>query len=140
MSYTYIAGPYTHSDKLVMKARFKLNEFCTVMYLKQKQFVYSPIVHCHQMAQDYRLPVDFDFWKHYNYAMLKPAGYLRILAMPDWKMSKGVQAEKDFAVHHKIRLELIEWEAILQMAWASGDFELRQYCSHLERNEPARSY
>lgn len=93
----YLASPYTHPDPLIMKTRFLLAEQCTAAMLFEGHFVYSPIVHCHEIAQKYSLPSDFSFWKTYNFDMLRRADKFYILDIPGWAESKGVMAERTLA-------------------------------------------
>lgn len=94
----YLASPYSHPDPLVMKTRFLLAQQATAAMIFEGKFVYSPIVHCHELAQAYQLPKDFDFWRRYNIDMLRRADAFRILKIPGWDESKGVCPEGDIAV------------------------------------------
>lgn len=89
----YLASPYSHPDPLVMKTRFLLAEQCTAALLKRKAWVYSPVVHCHELAAKYQLPTDFAYWQEYNIAMIKRCESFVILAIPGWEESKGVNGE-----------------------------------------------
>jgi hypothetical protein len=65
----------------------------TASKLKSGEFVYSPIVHCHNMAEIYDIPTGFEFWKNYNEAMILSAKGLLVYAIPGWRTSIGVTAE-----------------------------------------------
>lgn len=93
----YLASPYSHPDPLIMKTRFLLAEQVTAHLIQQGLFVYSPIVHCHAMSERYALPTTFDFWKAYNFDILRHARELVVLHIEGWKESKGVQGEIAFA-------------------------------------------
>lgn len=93
----YLASPYTHSDSLIMKTRFLLAEQVTARLIQQGRFVYSPIVHCHAMSERYALPTTFDFWKAYNFDMIRHASELYVLSIDGWEESKGVRGELEFA-------------------------------------------
>lgn len=93
----YLASPYTDQDEQVMHLRFKAAEHCTASLLKKRMWVYSPIVHCHQLAQEFDLPKDFEFWKAYNFAMLRHASGMGILKISGWDISKGVTEERKLA-------------------------------------------
>jgi len=94
----YLASAYSHPDPLIMKTRFLMVEEATAELLRAKQVVFSPIVHCHEIAIKYKLPTDFAFWQGYCLQMLKCASELIVFA-PDesWRESKGVLAEMEFA-------------------------------------------
>ena len=55
--------------------------------------VYSPIVHCHELAKIADLPREAAFWMKYNFTMLAAAEILGVLMLPGWKESVGVTAE-----------------------------------------------
>lgn len=93
----YLASPYSHPDSLTMRTRFLLAEQVTAQLLRERMFVYSPIVHCHELAQKFSLPTSFEFWKAYNFDMLRRADDFFILRIPGWEESKGVTAELEFA-------------------------------------------
>lgn len=80
-----------------MKTRFLLAEQVCASLISAELFPYSPIVHCHEMAQRYALPTAFEFWKRYNMDMLRRADQFFILDILGWKESIGVTAEHDFA-------------------------------------------
>ena len=69
---------------------------------------YSPVIHCHQIAQDYSLPKDFTFWKEYNFAMIEKASEVLVLGIPGWRSSQGVTAEIKYACDQKIQCEVYQ--------------------------------
>lgn len=93
----YLASPYSHSDPLIMRTRFLLAEQATARMLNAGKFVYSPIVHCHELAQRYSLRTDFAFWREYNIDMLRRADAFAVLKIPGWEESTGVKAESEIA-------------------------------------------
>lgn len=93
----YLASAYSHSDPLIMKTRFMLAEQCTASLLARRQWVYSPIVHCHELAHKFALPTDFTFWRDYNFNILRHASKLFVLDVKGWEESKGVAAEIEMA-------------------------------------------
>lgn len=96
MSFIYVASPYSGSVD-IMEARFRLAETYVAWLLSSSIWCYSPIVHCHEIARRYSLPIDFDYWQKYNRAMLAKASQLHILCIDGWQASKGVKAETLFA-------------------------------------------
>jgi len=80
-----------------MRTRFLLAEQCCARLLQSGQFVYSPIVHCHELAQKFALPTDFAFWKLYNFDMLRRADAFVVLRISGWDESTGVRAEYETA-------------------------------------------
>lgn len=85
----YVAGPYSGDEE----ARAKEHRRLTAKLLIAGVVCYSPIVHCHEMAREHRLPGDAAFWAWYNFAMLDAAGKVILLELPGWQTSKGTTAE-----------------------------------------------
>lgn len=112
----YLASPYSSPDPLIVKTRFLLAQQVTALMLQQGIYVYSPIVHCHEVSMAYSLPGDFAFWQGYNIDMLRRADALYILAIPGWKESTGVQEEIRFARLAGIPLGSIN-EMAEQISW-----------------------
>lgn len=93
----YLASPYSHPDPLTRKTRFLLAEQCVASLLRATIWAYSPIVHCHELAERYSLPTDFTFWKEYNFDMIRRADAVFVLDIPGVSESKGVRAETEIA-------------------------------------------
>jgi len=107
MSYTYIGNPYSGTPEQI-KERFAIVEHFTAQAMKQGHVVFSPIVHCHEIAAKHGLPTDFKFWDTYCLGMLDKADKMIVLEMDGWKESKGLQAEIVFALENEIEIEYIE--------------------------------
>lgn len=107
MSFTYLASPYTHKLKSVVEQRFQEAQCATHILLCQGMHIYSPIVHCHELAKKFELPTDAEFWQSYNYAMLCKASKLIILTLKDWQLSLGIQGENKLAQHLSIPVDFI---------------------------------
>lgn len=107
----YLASPYTEGkgkeDAEVRQRRYELaKKFCASNI---EQHIYSPIVHYHEMAADYDLPKDFDFWKMKNYDMIRRCDAVWVLDVPNepdwnWDKSKGVTAEGSMAMQLGIKV------------------------------------
>jgi hypothetical protein len=102
----YVASPYTHRDRQRMEVRYHAACDFTARLLNDKMWCYSPIVHCHELAKQFDLPRDFEFWKEYNIAMLNVCNKLFILGIDGWKESTGVTAELECARSLKIPVTL----------------------------------
>lgn len=99
----YLASPYTHQDKKVMDLRYRLACQATAKLFNQGYLVFSPIVHCHPVAEAHNLPRDFHFWREYNYSFLAYwAETINVLCLPDWKHSIGVEVELAIAQRAKL--------------------------------------
>lgn len=102
MGYIYLASPYSDPDPDVVESRHQTAMQAAVWFLRHKIWVYSPIVHCHDLAKLHALPTSFDYWSSYNETMLCGADYLYILCIPGWEKSKGIRGEWQFATLNDI--------------------------------------
>lgn len=107
MSFVYLASPYTHKDQAIRRDRYIQAKYYTAYALVNGIHLYSPIVHCHELAMEFNLPKDFLFWKAYNSAMLAKSSRVSILCIPGWEESKGVSYEKDLAQQLCIPIDYI---------------------------------
>lgn len=93
----YLASPYSHPDTVIRHHRFAEARNATAWLLKKKCWVYSPIVHCHELTTIYALPTYFTYWQQYNEDMIKRCDHLYILTLEGWNKSEGVAAEWKYA-------------------------------------------
>jgi hypothetical protein len=107
MSFTYLASPYTHTSLDLMQQRYNEVMAATHWLLKHRIWVYSPIVHCHELAIRYRLPRDAKFWQAYNTTMLLASWRLLILTLPNWQDSVGVEYEMEVAEKHSLPINFL---------------------------------
>jgi hypothetical protein len=75
--------------------------------MKAGDVVFSPIVHCHEVAAKFNMPTNFDFWQRYCLNMLEQADVLDVLMIPGWEISKGVTAEIEYAMNIGIDVRYI---------------------------------
>jgi chromosome condensin MukBEF MukE localization factor len=93
----YLASPYSSPDPIITKTRFLLAEECVATLIKQGHHIWSPIVHCHEMARRFDLPTDAQFWKEYNFDFIRRCEALFCLQIEGWMESKGVMMELKLA-------------------------------------------
>ena len=100
--YYYLASPYSPYPGLDLPpvARVQLMnanyvQVCAYAAWLHKQgiWVFSPIVHWHNIAVEYGLPKDAKSWGSYNAAMLSRAIGVIVACMPNWDRSLGIQEE-----------------------------------------------
>jgi hypothetical protein len=99
-SLIYLATPYSANKNLsdesklnIQEARFQEAMRVAAALMKDGHYIYSPIVHCHQMACRFGLPKDWQYWQHYLKVMLPRCDELWVVVMAGWQESTGVQAE-----------------------------------------------
>lgn len=96
--FDYLASPYTHASPLEREHRYLAAAHALRQFLEAKIWIYSPIVHCHELAKVYIMPKEASFWKEYNFAMIRAGRRLRILRLPGWDNSVGVKEEIAYAI------------------------------------------
>ena len=107
--YTFI-GPYKAMNKRVEKERYlKVVEYVADK-INEGEVVFSPIVHCHVVADTYVLPTDWEYWGKYCRAMLERCQRMYVLMLEGWEESTGVQAEIEIANELKIEIIYVPWE------------------------------
>jgi hypothetical protein len=108
LQYAYVASPYSHKSKSVMNIRYHRVLRYTAHLLNTGIFVYSPIVHCHDMAKKHAMPTDFAFWKHYNECMLSHSNGMLVLGLKGVKDSIGVKGELEIAAQYSIPVKFVD--------------------------------
>lgn len=114
MAYIYVCNPYTHisEDKehshQIMQDRFEQAEAYTAQLLLEGHVVFSPIMHCHELAKKYDLPPDFGFWQNYCLSMLAPATEMHVVQLDGWDKSSGVAGEMQFCIDNNIEVKFIK--------------------------------
>jgi len=116
----YLACAYTDASAHIMDVRYEHALKYTALLLKQGHIIYSPVVHCHELAKTYDLPKDAAFWSKYNFAMLKLAHALWIIDDDDerWRLSSGVGMERAFADI----MQIPAW--VIRIDWKTENIEL----------------
>ena len=107
MTYHYLASPYSHPSPVVMHERYLAAQRATAWLLARRVWVYSPIVHCHELVQEHRFPADFEFWRGYNFAMIGGAEGFLVLDIEGTEQSKGVKGEVEEAIRLGLRMRLV---------------------------------
>lgn len=97
MSKIYLACPYSHQNPAAITFRLRIAAQNAGRLMQEGHIVYSPINHCHPIAEAYSLPTDFEFWKRLNFEFIDWCEELHVLRLPGWNESKGVTAEIDYA-------------------------------------------
>ena len=107
MTFDYIASPYSHKDPNVRTQRYLEAMKYTAFLMQARIHCFSPIVHCHTMAELYSLPKTFEFWKDYDETMLSHANCMRLLMLPGWEDSIGIAEEMKICKESKKTILLI---------------------------------
>ncbi len=115
--FKYLVSPYTHQLATVRAKQHALAESAFVWLMRQRIWVYSPIVHCHAAAQVHEMPTDFDFWQEYNKALIQSSHGVIVLTIDGWKESKGVNGEIRFAAERGLPIEYLQYLGGGKFGW-----------------------
>lgn len=105
---TYLATPYSSHDPQVRLDRFLTVNAVASRLMSDGEHVYSPISHCHPIAVAGALPKDWNYWREYCITMMRCCTTLKVLMVPGWKESVGVDAEIAIAQNLNIPVEYIQ--------------------------------
>jgi hypothetical protein len=95
----YLASPYSSNKptpeerRLELQLRYEEISKITASLLRQGYHVYSPIVHCHELAKNYGLPTEWGYWQNHLKVFLKHCDALWIIKMEGWEKSVGISEE-----------------------------------------------
>lgn len=104
----YLASPYTHDDKTVVKERYMRAAKKAAELITQGELIFSPIAMAHPMATYGKLPGNWEFWEKFDKAFISCCHKLIVYRLSGWETSKGVQAEIKIAQEMGIPVEYIE--------------------------------
>jgi nucleoside 2-deoxyribosyltransferase len=94
----YLATPYTKYLPGI-DAAFRDAASLAARLLKRGVRVYSPIAHCHPMAQYGGIdPKDHSIWLPYQEAMMAKADAVLVAQLQDWHESYGIDHEINFFI------------------------------------------
>lgn len=96
----YLASPYTHKKKSVMKQRFIDISKVAAILIKRGYLLVTPISSSVPIAQYGGLQgTDFSDWATLDLNLVKRCDGIIVAMMEGWKESVGVQAEIAYARH-----------------------------------------
>jgi hypothetical protein len=117
----YLISPFTHVIPEVQEMRYALACRAVKEYFMLGVHAISAIVHCYPVAQKHHLPGNYDFWKSFNKEMIKASSTTRVLKIPGWDTSTGV--EQEIVYSHRFQKPIAEvglYQSVhrmIDMAW-----------------------
>lgn len=109
----YLASPYSHADGdiyppwISREGKYLLVMQAVAILCKRGLPIYSPILHCHEVAKVAGFPTDAQFWVDYNHDFIRASTEVYVLCLPGWELSKGVKEEMDYAKSIKKPVKLL---------------------------------
>jgi nucleoside 2-deoxyribosyltransferase len=105
MKLIYLASPYNDESADLREKRYQEACKACVWLMCRGWIVYSPIVHNHPLATNYDLPKGWDFWQRADTCTLERCDEMLILTIDGWDTSRGIKAERAFAIELKIPIQ-----------------------------------
>lgn len=103
----FIASPYGHDDRDVIRKRIAINaKYCGYL-LKKGSIPVSPVMFGSKVLEFVNLPSEFTFWDKLSFAYLKTCNELHVLHLDGWLQSRGVKEEIVFAKENNIPIKHI---------------------------------
>lgn len=94
----YLATPYHHKKKEVMQQRYERAMQAVYWHMRNGTYLYSPILYCHPLSIEYKLPKDASFWEQFDNSFIYPASAVWFYLGEGWQTSKGMKREYATAV------------------------------------------
>lgn len=88
----YLASPYSGTPAQ-QRTRFEQTQAFVVYHFRLGVPLLSPIVYCHTIAEQHKLPGDALFWRFLNDELIQVCDQMWVLKLPGWDLSEGVAAE-----------------------------------------------
>lgn len=101
----YLASPYSDPSSLVRYDRFLRTREYVWECIAAGESIFSPIVYCHQFVHTHSAGTDAATWEQFNRGMILASSLVRVLQLPGWDRSVGVQAEIALSQTEGIPLE-----------------------------------
>ena len=98
MKKIYLAAPYSDPDIIVRRFRVDMANRKAGELMERGYLVFSPLSHSHPISEYCTVdPCDHNFWLRQDLWILKICDEMRILCLPGYDKSKGIQIEKEYA-------------------------------------------
>lgn len=106
----YLASPYSKGNSQTRLARFNAVTHVAAKMIKDGSIVFSPITMTHPIdliLSTENSVLDSNFWVRFDENFMRHCGIFRILTLPGWEISRGVQRETEYFLSNGIRPEFL---------------------------------
>lgn len=93
----YLASPHSHTSSGVREDRYQAALKCTSWMIENGFWVFSPIVHSHNLPCNKGDKISWEFWKEFDTETIKRFDEVWVLMIVGTTESKGVKAEVEIA-------------------------------------------
>ena len=96
----YLCSPYTGdgTDESRERNYEAIGELTAFLLKNHDEPVFSPIIHCHNLQDNFELPDTWEFWEKIDFGYMEACSKVWVATMPGWSISRGVTAEIAYAM------------------------------------------
>ena len=107
MQLTYLASPYTHPDSGIIDLRYTQTLYAVRQLMQSGEHVFSPILHCHNLAKIGGLDSDWAYWRDIDFDFIDRCDKMAVLMLNGWESSIGIAAEIKHAEEMSMQIDYI---------------------------------
>lgn len=89
----YLASPYSHPDRAVRQARFRIANRVAAELMTRGSLIFSPLSMSVPIAEEAGLPDDWSFWSVFDRALISRCQKMIVIDIEGLAESVGVRAE-----------------------------------------------
>lgn len=113
MKLIYLASPFTHKSKWIMKLRWAIITALGAKLVSLGYHIFGPITESHAYDEFGVGQHGWDFWQAHDHLMIEKCDELWVVKMKGWKESLGVNAEIAYALSQDKQVFYIDPEEYL---------------------------
>lgn len=98
MKLIYLASPFTHKSKVVMKLRWAIVTAIGAKLVSLGYHIFGPITESHAYDEFGVGQHGWEFWQEHDNLMIDKCDEVWVVRMKGWKESRGVKAEIAYAL------------------------------------------
>ena len=126
MPFVYVAGPYLHKDKQLMKKRADTVSLYAANLINKKYLVFSPLSYGEVISKAVLDPTE---WYRQDLNVLRFCDRLDVMLMDGWQKSKGVKYEVETAQKLYMEIRFIDpatYEEVkdVKLEWNMEDYHV----------------
>lgn len=108
----YLACPYAHKDESIRKLRFEQVTEVAAKLARKGHKIFSPITHGHQINIRGDSVLGWQYWRQFDFEVLRISKKMFVLTLDGWKESRGVTEEIELARQLNIDIDYLSMEYV----------------------------
>lgn len=103
----FLSSPYSSPEGHIRLLRTTLAAQAVIHAAKSFTHFYSPVVHGHFVEELGQHEMPYNYWLDHCFCMLRKSASVKVLTIPGWANSKGVEREIEEAKRNHIPVDYI---------------------------------